>query len=173
MSKQASGPTGFDELVRNAAFAAALVFGVKIAASFVLARIHDAPTQTELWMGFVPHLLFRAPEHTFTSILRWSTVAMAVAALLLALVTLAQVSQRSTQRLLGRLVAPVVALETLAIQVIARSSASTGMGWLWLAALAGVTASALFAVPLWADYQRQQRSRPRPATSTYSTEAQQ
>ncbi len=149
----------YDELVISAAKAAFLVFAVKIVSVYGLAKIYGATLSLNLWRGFLPHLAFSTSEETFSSIVTWSTLAMATAALLLAAFTVARSANRERQRLWGRLVAGVVVLETLALQVFRQSSGGPAVQWQWswLVVVTGVAGIILLAVPLWND--RAARSR--------------
>ena len=166
-----SQSVNYDELVLSAAKAALLVFAVKIVSVFVLAKVYGASISLNLWLGFVPHLAFSTTQDTFASIVTWSTMAMATAALLLAAITVARTTDRERQRLWGRLVAGVVVLETLALQVLRQSSGGPTVDWQWswLVIVTGGAGIILLAIPLWNDRMAESARGSRPADSTAST----
>lgn len=141
----------YDELVLSAAKAALLVFMVKIGSVFALAQVFGASTRISFWLGFIPQIGFSTTEATFASIVTWSTIAMASAALILAAVTVARTTDRDRQRLWGRLIAGVVVLETLALQIFRQRSGgpSVQWQWSWLVVVTGCAGIIMLAVPLW------------------------
>ncbi len=141
----------YEELVFSAAKAALLVLTVKILSVLVLAQIYSAPTRVNFWLGFVPHFAFSTNEATFASIVTWSTIAMASAALILAAITVARTTNRDRQRLWGRLIAGVVVLETLALQLFRQRSGGPNVQWQWswLVVVTGCAGIILLAIPLW------------------------
>ncbi len=143
----------YDELVISAAKAALLVLGVKVLSVLVLAQFFEAPIRFELWRGILPHFAFSTTPETFASIVTWSTIAMASAALVLAAATVARTTDRDRQRLWGRLIAGVVVLETLALQVFRQPQGgpSVQWQWSWLVVVTGVAGIILLAVPLWTE----------------------
>ena len=150
--------TNYDQLVLSAAKAALLVLGVKVFAVLVLAQYFGAPIRFQLWRGILPHFAFSTSPETFASIVTWSTIAMATAALMLAAITVARTTDRDRQRLWGRLVAGVVVLETLALQVFRQPQGgpSVQWQWSWLVIVTGLAGIILLAIPLWTDSRTKQ-----------------
>lgn len=143
----------YGDLVLSAIRAALIVLSVKVIAVVVLAQSLSASMSVGWWSGLVPHLLFSTTPETFSIIVTWSTIAMASAALLLASWTVARTTSRDRQRMWGRLVAGVVALETLALQLWRQRDGGPSVQWQW-SWLVVVTACAgiiLIAIPLWTE----------------------
>lgn len=150
-AQAAQAATNYDQLVWSAGRAALIVFTVKIVSVVILAKALGAPTKLSFWLGVVPHLAFSTDESTFRTIVTWSTISMASAALILAAVTVARTTSGDRQRLWGRLVAGIVALETLGLQLWRQRSGGTPVQWQWswLVIVTGCAGIALLAIPLW------------------------
>ncbi len=163
----------YDELVISAAKAALLVLGVKVISVLVLAQYFGAPIRFQLWRGVLPHFAFSTSPETFASIVTWSTIAMASAALVLAAATVARTTDRDRQRLWGRLIAGVVVLETLALQIFRQPQGgpSVQWQWSWLVIVTGVAGIILLAVPLWTERRTERSEASRTALINEDAEA--
>lgn len=143
----------YSDLVLSALRAAAFVLAIKVVAVVALAKAVGATSNVGWWAGVVPHFAFSTTPDKFSTIVTWSTIAMASAALLLASITVAKTATTQRQLMWGRLVAGVVALETLALQIFRQRDGGPDVQWQWswiviVTACAGI---ALIAIPLWTE----------------------
>lgn len=143
----------YDDLVWSAVAAALAVLSAKIVSVYVIGRMIGATVSIDWWRGLVPHIQFATTSENFTLIVTLSTLVMAAVALGLAGLTFSGRLASTRQRVLGRGVASVIVLQTLALEAYRHRVQDATIRWsfAWLTIIAGVAGITLLAMSLWKD----------------------
>lgn len=146
----------YDELVLWAAKGALLVLATKVGSVILLGQFYSAPVSVDFWSGIIPRLLFSTTQENFTTIVTLSSLVMAVAGLLFVAGRFVDSATESKQRLVGRSVASLIALQTIGLEIIRHLLVDETIRWwlAWIVIATGVAGIALVVVTVWNDFFR-------------------